>query len=125
MYYNSQGESLVRFNRVDGKGVFLAKQSGLEIWVISAEPSEITRRRVEKLGIAKVSLGEKDKLSCLRKWAAEAGLAAAELAFMGDDLQDLEVIRWVGFSACPADAQDEVKNEVSYIAARSGGRGAI
>lgn len=114
-----------KFSRVDGKGIELLKRNNLDVWVVSSEDSEIVRKRCEKLGITNVFLGVKDKLKCIEKLSGDNELNRTEICFIGDDVQDIPALEWVGFSAAPQNAVDNVKYRVNYLCSNYGGMGAV
>jgi len=125
VYYSEAGEELLRFSRRDGMGIERLRAAGIETGIISHERSDITARRAEKLGIAEIHLGIKDKLGTIAAVAVRLSLDLCELAYIGDDVNDLEAIRAVGFSACPADAEPAVREAVDYVCRATGGAGAL
>lgn len=125
VYYSDKKEELLKFNRIDGKGLELIRQVGIDVIIISSESSYISKKRADKLKIDNVFLGIKDKLSLLQDYCWRKKLNSREVCFMGDDVQDLPVIEWVGFSAAPLNAVDIVKNKVLYLCRRKGGEGAV
>jgi N-acylneuraminate cytidylyltransferase len=125
VYYSGSGEELLKFSRVDGKGVELLKQDGIDIWIVSAEDSPIARKRCEKLDIIKAFWGVKDKLKCVQELSESNGLKREEICFIGDDIQDIPVMEWVGFSAAPQNAVPAVKHRAHHICSHSGGMGAV
>jgi len=126
VYYSPNGEELKRFSIRDGMGVErLHKFTGIPVGIISGEDSPHLERRAKKLGIWELHLGIKDKVRVLQDIARRLSLSYGEIAYIGDDVNDLEVINMVGLSACPADAFSQVKNEVDYICQLNGGHGAF
>jgi N-acylneuraminate cytidylyltransferase len=125
VYCSGSGEELLRFSRVDGKGIELLKQRKLDVWVVSAEKSPIAGTRCDKLGITKAFWGVKDKLKCVQELSQSHCLRREELCFIGDDIQDIPVMEWVGFSAAPQNAVHTVKLKAHYVCANPGGRGAV
>lgn len=125
VYYDTNGERLLRFNRQDGKGIELLKSHGYDIGVISAERSEVVKKRLQKIGIDKSFLGIKDKLEVFNSILAEGNYLSDEVLFIGDDVQDLELIERAGFSACPSNAVRVIRNKAIYVCERSGGNGAV
>lgn len=125
MYYGPEGEALKKFNTRDGMGTALWRASGREIAIVTGENSPAVARRAEKLHISEVHLGVKNKLPLVAKLAESRGLELAQVAYIGDDLNDLEVMRLVGFCACPADAHPRIQ-AVSHLVARTlGGSGCV
>lgn len=125
VFYDRSGESLLSFSRIDGKGLELLRQSGIDVWVISAENSEITRQRCRKLQIENTFLGIRDKLKLAKDLAERHKLSPQNIAVIGDDVQDLSLLHWCGFSAAPRNAVDSVKNHVDYVCTRNGGSGCV
>lgn len=125
VYCSGSKEELLKFSRVDGKGIELLKKNKVDVWIISAEKSTTVKKRCEKLGVENVFLGVKDKLKCVKELAAEKGLKSKHICFVGDDVQDIPVIEWAGFSAAPKNAVPKVKSKVSYVCSNYGGLGAV
>jgi len=125
MYYSASGEQMKLFNTVDGKGVERLRERGVEVAILTSESTEIVLRRAEKLKIAHVRLGVLDKAKELKALADELKISATEIAYIGDDVNDLPAIGLCGLTACPADAQDAVKGRVDIVLQRNGGRGAL
>ncbi|MGH8611053.1 MAG: KdsC family phosphatase [Gammaproteobacteria bacterium] len=126
VYYSPAGELLKRFSIRDGMGVErLRTLVGVETGIISGENSAPLKRRAEKLGIEECHLGISDKAQVVRSIIAKRGLLRAELAYIGDDANDLEVFDLVGLYACPSDAFDAVKRHADIICRNQGGHGAF
>jgi YrbI family 3-deoxy-D-manno-octulosonate 8-phosphate phosphatase len=125
VYCSGSGEEFLKFDRVDGKGIELLRQNKIDVWIVSAEDSPIARKRCEKLGIVKAFWGIKDKLKCVQERSESEGLRREEVCFVGDDLQDIPVMEWVGFSAAPQNAVPSVKGKAHYVCSRPGGTGAV
>ena len=104
VYYSERGEEMKRFNIRDGMGVERLRQLGIATGIVTGELSPSVRTRAAKLRIEELHLGIKDKPACLREILARTGLTAEEVAFIGDDTNDVEILGLVGFAACPADA---------------------
>lgn len=126
VYYGAEGEVMKRFNIRDGMGVErLRELAGVETGIVTGELSPSVAKRAEKLKIAELHLGVKQKLERVREIAARRGLSLSEIAFIGDDVNDLQVLQAVGLSACPGDAMPEVKQICDVICHRLGGLGAF
>ena len=125
MYYGPQGEALKRFDTRDAKGMELLRDQGVLTAVITAENSEVTTARMRKLGIREYYPGVQDKLALLERKAAEWEIRLQEIAYVGDDVGDLECLQQVGASFCPADAVADVRTKAAYICSRAGGAGAV
>lgn len=112
------------FHVRDGMAVGLAHAAGLVTGVLTGRESIVVARRASELGMRIVRQGATDKLAVFRSILAELGLQSHEVAYIGDDLNDLPVLREVGLPAAPADAAIEVRAEVCLVTDASGGRGA-
>jgi 3-deoxy-D-manno-octulosonate 8-phosphate phosphatase (KDO 8-P phosphatase) len=113
------------FNIKDGAAMVWAQRAGLSIALLSARSADATAVRAAQLGISTIVQGSANKLAGFDQILTGAGLTDAEVGYMGDDLQDLPVLRRAGFSAAPADASPEVRAAVQWVAASGGGRGAV
>jgi YrbI family 3-deoxy-D-manno-octulosonate 8-phosphate phosphatase len=125
MYYSESGDELKKFNTRDGMGIKMAQAAGLVTAFITREKTAIVERRGRKLAIPEVHQGVDDKLTVLARLARKYGLALQQVAYIGDDVNDLEALRAVGLSAAPADAMPSVLKSVHYICAKKGGEGAV
>lgn len=121
----AEGELFKAFNAKDGMGISLAMRNGLEIALITGRRSEIIHRRAEELGITLLYEGVKDKALQLKQIAAERGISLDEIAYMGDDLNDLPAMVQAGISFAPADAAKDVLKAVNAVASCNGGRGVV
>lgn len=125
MYYNTEGDCMKRFHVSDGWGVIFCKQMNIPVVIMTGENTEIVKKRAEKLGIEHCFLGVKDKLAEARMLCETLSISLDEIAFIGDDLNDLALLRKVGISGCPANAPMYVRKHVEYVGLRSGGNGAF
>jgi 3-deoxy-D-manno-octulosonate 8-phosphate phosphatase (KDO 8-P phosphatase) len=125
VWWGPNGEEWKRFHFADIMGLSRARKSGLLIALISGENSPLVDRLAEKLGIADVHKGCKDKAAALRAFAERHGLQLTEICFVGDDVNDLSALALAGLSACPADAQPLVREQCKLIAKLPGGNGAV
>jgi 3-deoxy-D-manno-octulosonate 8-phosphate phosphatase (KDO 8-P phosphatase) len=125
LYYGPQGEALKVFDVRDGHGIRMLLLHGVEVAILSARSSDIVATRARELGITRVLQGRGDKAAAWRQLLADAGVAADDAAFIGDDLPDLPVLAQAGFAATVADARDEVKSAAHWVAVQPGGRGAV
>jgi 3-deoxy-D-manno-octulosonate 8-phosphate phosphatase (KDO 8-P phosphatase) len=127
VYYSERGEELRRFSLRDGMGVELLRASGIETAFLSREDSGIVRARAKKLAV-RTYLGVMDKLAHLPEILAQSGLERGEVAFIGDDVNDLPLLREIaeqGLAGAPADAIDAVRRAVHYVSGLPGGHGAF
>jgi len=122
---NGDGSESKSFNSLDGHGIKMWRRAGLKVGFLSGRLSGPTKYRAEQLGVDYVFEDCHDKLPVMEKLLGEAGLSANEVAYIGDDLPDLPVIRYVGFGVAVANAVDEVKQYADYVTSRPGGSGAV
>ena len=122
---NGDGTESKQFNIRDGAGIVWAQRAGLSVGLLSARLADATAMRATQLGITIVWQGAADKLAGYEQILADQGLTDDQVGYMGDDLQDLPVLRRTGFSAAPADAAPEVRAAVQWVSASGGGRGAV
>jgi YrbI family 3-deoxy-D-manno-octulosonate 8-phosphate phosphatase len=125
MYYSESGDELKKFNTRDGMGIKMLQRAGLITALVTMEQTKLVARRGEKLAIPEIHQGATDKLAVIRDMAARHGLTLEQVAYMGDDINDLEALRAVGFSAAPADAMSSVLRVVHYVCRKKGGEGAV
>lgn len=123
--YDDNGNELKAFDVKDGHGIKLLMRGGIKVGIITSRYSKVVAKRAEELGIGIIHQRAIDKLSVFRRIKEEEGLRTEEVAFMGDDLVDLPVLREVGFSVAPSDAVEDVKGVVHYVTRNPGGRGAV
>lgn len=126
MYYTESGDQFKKYNSKDGMAIMKAQEQGLNIGIISsAFKPQMVLNRAETLSIKYVYAGRDPKLTVLSKWCEELGIGLDEVAMIGDDINDLPVMEACGFSCCPADAVQIVKNEVDVVLNRKGGAGCV
>lgn len=125
MYYAESGDEWKKFNTRDGMGIKLLQRAGLITAIVTQERTNLVARRAEKLAIPELHQGVMDKLLCVREMAARHGLILSQVAYIGDDINDLETLKAVGFSATPADGMPQVAAVVDYICQKKGGEGAV
>ncbi|HEY7056326.1 MAG TPA: HAD hydrolase family protein, partial [Vicinamibacterales bacterium] len=124
LMHHDGGESKA-FHIRDGAAIVWAQRAGLKVGLLSGRASDATGQRAAQLGIPLVVQGASDKLAAYEQILRDAALADEDVAYMGDDLQDLPVLRRVGFAAAPADASADVRARVHWVSALPGGRGAV
>jgi 3-deoxy-D-manno-octulosonate 8-phosphate phosphatase (KDO 8-P phosphatase) len=123
--YDANGIETKFFNVKDGHGIKMVQRAGIHVAIISGRKSPVVDVRARELGIDIVYQGALDKLSPFEEVLASTGLDASQVAFMGDDIIDLPIIRRVGFAAAPCDAVDEVLIAVQFTSRNRGGWGAV
>ena len=125
MVYGPEGEILKNFHTRDGKGIERLHEIGVRVCVMTGEDSPTTAARMAKLGIDDYYPGVKDKLALLEEKLASWRLSLDEVAFIGDDLGDLESIVQAGISFCPTDAVAQIQAAADYACTHPGGEGAV
>ena len=125
VYLNKRGDELLKFSRIDGKGIELLRNFGLKTAVITSEDSEIIKLRMDKLKIDDIFIGIKDKIKIYTQLKEKYSLQDQEICYLGDDIQDLDIIRKVGFSSCPNNAQQIIKDSAIYSSPFYGGHGFV
>lgn len=125
MYYTVEGDVMKRFSVKDGWGVIFLRKLGIPVAIMTGENTQIVQKRADKLKIVHCYLGVKDKVAQARALCQELGIGLDEVAFIGDDLNDLPLLRLVGFSGSPVNTPDYVKREVKYVTRTHGGQGAF
>jgi 3-deoxy-D-manno-octulosonate 8-phosphate phosphatase (KDO 8-P phosphatase) len=122
LYYSAQGEELKAFDVKDGHGIVLLRDH-VVLGVISGRPG-LAKKRLEELRFQHLVFAQRDKLLGYAE-LAHLGIPDDEVAYMGDDVNDLGLLARVGLSACPSDAHPSVRAAVHFVASEPGGRGAV
>ena len=125
MYYSESGDELKKFNTRDGMGISSLIKQGIIVGILTGENSDIVRRRAEKLHIDEIFLGCNDKLAVANILCAKYDLSLDEVAYIGDDINDLELIKSVGFGCAVRNASPVVKDAARYVTSLRGGEGAV
>ena len=125
MYYTENGDEIKKFSTHDGMGFKLLKEKGFITGIITGENVQLVKRRFEKLGLDELYMGVSDKLKVLDEICEKYDLKYDEIAYVGDDINDLPIINKVGFSCSVNNAIDCVKKRVDYVTTKDGGDGAI
>ena len=126
IYLSDEGKQFKKFNAKDGMGIKKVISNGIEVGIISHSfSSKMIDDRADMLGLKYVYVGEKPKLQVVDQWLSELGLSRDAVAYMGDDINDLEVMELVGCAACPADSSDEVLKISQKVMKKNGGAGAV
>ncbi len=125
IYIGANGELMKAFDVKDGYGIVQARDSGIIPVIITGRESEIVKARAKELKITELYQGVDDKLTKLKEVAEKYNVTAQEIAYIGDDLNDIECIEFCGVTGCPADAVDEVIQKVHYLCKCDGGKGAV
>lgn len=125
MYYGDQGQEWKKFHAHDGMGLKLLQGEGLVTAFITAEQTQLVALRAAKLDVREIHQGVQDKLAVLQSLANQYHLSLTEVAYMGDDVNDLPALSAVGFAACPANAVPQVRHRAHYVCRLKGGDGAL
>lgn len=123
--YDSNGTESKFFNVKDGHGIKLVQRIGIEVAIISGRESKVVDKRAAELGIVHLYQKALDKLGPFEDLLRKTGLSGHQVAFMGDDIIDLPIMRRAGFAAAPADAVEEVFPHVHFVSRNRGGWGAV
>lgn len=123
--FGADGEIMKIFHSQDGLGMAAASRIGMLTAIITGRESEMVRRRCEELGVSAIRQGSMDKTAHLEELVGQYKLSYEEIAYVGDDLNDLAVMKQVGLACAVANAVPEVKAAAHYVASREGGRGAV
>lgn len=125
IYYNSNGEEIKAFNIKDGLIISAMRKVGYNFVVITGRQSNLVERRLNELGVYSVFQGVADKEKFADKYIVENNLNYDECAYIGDDLNDIAVMKKTRFKACPFDACDEIKECSDFVSQKDGGCGAV
>lgn len=123
--YSSDGNELKSFNIKDGVGIKRVQQAGIQTAIITGRVSPMVERRATELGINHLVQGREDKLTALRELLGTLQIELRNVAYMGDDLPDVDAIVSCGLGACPANAARDVLSKADWIASRNGGEGCV
>ncbi len=122
---DNKGNEFKRFHVRDGHGVKMLRKAGIRSAIITGRSSDVVLRRAKEIGITDVYQGVFKKSSIYDELLKKYNLRDEEVAFMGDDIVDIELLKRVGLPAVPADADDETKGFAEFISTKEGGRGAV
>lgn len=125
VYIDNQGVETKKFNIKDGAGILLAQSVGIEFMILTGRSSICVEKRAAELHIKYVAQGIHHKLNYLKNFISEHNMSCREIAYVGDDLNDLPVMHYVEVTACPMDAADEVKAYCDYVISKKGGEGVV
>ena len=123
MYYDNAGNELKKFNTSDSAGVLFCKMLNIPLGIVTGEKNDIVIKRAEKLDIDILYMGVKNKLGVVEELSSQFKIPMSEIAYIGDDINDIKVLKTVGVSACPANAPDYIKKHVSVVLRKNGGEG--
>ena len=123
MYYDNKGNEWKKFNTYDSAGIFFCKVNDIKTAVFTGEETVIVSRRADKLKVDFLFQGVTNKLKSMKKLCNSLGITLEEVAYIGDDLNDIELMKEVGLSACPASAPAYVKEIADWEMEKKGGEG--
>ena len=125
MYYDQEGNELKHFCTYDGGGVYYAHKFGIKVGIITGENTRIVENRAKKVKIDFLFQGVSNKMDIINKLCTEGGYCIEEIAYIGDDVPDVEVLKSGVFSACPANAFGYVQDVCDLVLHKKGGEGAF
>jgi 3-deoxy-D-glycero-D-galacto-nononate 9-phosphatase len=125
MYYDQTGNELKKFNTGDSAGVLFLQLLNIPVGILTGEDTEIVKRRAEKLKVTYLFQGVKNKLEVAKKLCAELNISLNEVAFIGDDINDVVLLKEVGVAGSPANAPAYVSKYAQIVTNKSGGEGAF
>lgn len=125
MYYSEKGDEMKKFNTRDGMGFALLREKGIITGIITGEDVDLNRRRADKLKLDILEAGCRDKAVTIEKLCGQYGILPKNVCYIGDDINDLDAIRLVGFGCCPSNAVSSVKAVARYVAKANGGEGVV
>lgn len=123
MYYDQTGNEWKKFHTYDSAGVLFARKMNIPVGIITGEDTEIVRRRAAKLGVDYLFQGVKDKYSTVDELLKDLGLSFNQVAYIGDDLNDIELLKSVGIAGVPNSAPEYVKSLSTFELKKNGGEG--
>ena len=123
--FDENGVEYKTFNAKDGQGIVMLNKTGFITAIITARKNGTVRHRFSNLGMTKLFEGQKDKLAALDELCEEFNVTYDEIAYMGDDLPDICVLKEVGLPCAPNDAVEEVLEHAVFVSSKNGGRGAV
>lgn len=125
MYYSENGDELKKFNTKDGMAFQLLREKGILTGIITGEDTELVRRRAEKLKVDILEMGVKDKVALVKTICEKYGVLPENIAYVGDDINDIGVISMVGFGCSVSSGVKAAKDIAKYVTKANGGEGVI
>jgi len=125
LYYGNSGEELKAFDIQDGLGIKLLQRGGIKVGIVTGRTSSLLKRRAQELDIQPLIQGREDKLTALNELLEDMDITLEEIAFVGDDLPDLAVLRRVGLGITPANGNHILASQALWQTKKSGGNGAV
>jgi 3-deoxy-D-manno-octulosonate 8-phosphate phosphatase (KDO 8-P phosphatase) len=125
IFIDAHGSETKRFHVRDGQGITLLKRAGIEVGFISGRSSNVVRHRARELGVKIVYQGVQNKVETYNRIKQKTGLKDGEIAYVGDDIVDLPILRRVGFAVAVRDCWSGIATAVDYMTRAKGGHGAV
>jgi len=125
IYFTNSGDEFKSFSTLDGHGIKMAMQAGIDVGIITGRKSDIVAKRAADLGIKILVQGREDKARALDEILTDYPRSFADICFVGDDFPDLQVMKKIGLSFSVANGHDDVKSEADAITQKLGGAGAV
>jgi 3-deoxy-D-manno-octulosonate 8-phosphate phosphatase (KDO 8-P phosphatase) len=125
MYYDNKGGEWKKFNTSDSAGILFLKLLNVPVGIITGEDTEIVRRRAKKLNVDYLYMGVSNKVEVAEKLINELGITFEDVAYIGDDINDIKLLKRVGFSGTPQNSPFYVKEVVDIVVEKNGGEGAF
>lgn len=125
MYYDGTNVELKKFNTYDSAGVLFAHHLGIPIGILTGEDTQIVQRRADKLKIDYCYIGVKDKVAVAKKICSQLGLSFEDVAYIGDDLNDMKLLKLVGWAGVPSSAPVYMLEVANILVKKKGGEGAF
>lgn len=123
MYYDQDGMELKKFHTYDSAGVLFAHHLGIPVGILTGENTDIVKRRADKLKVDYLYLGCKDKVAMAEELCSQLGIAMADVAYIGDDINDMALLKLVGWAGVPSSAPEYVKGLANVHLMKKGGEG--
>lgn len=125
IYYDSNGNEMKSFDVKDGMAIAQAANNGIELAIITGRKSTIVEKRAKELGVKHIYQGIHSKMQALECILNKLNITLNEVMYIGDDINDIEIMKKVGYTACPVDAVDEIRKISNIISSKCGGNGAV
>ncbi|HBH08616.1 MAG TPA: acylneuraminate cytidylyltransferase [Rikenellaceae bacterium] len=125
MYYDQTGNEWKKFNTYDSAGVLFAHQNNIPVGILTGETTEIVRRRADKLKIDFLYQGVMDKMLMADKICKQINCELSDIAYIGDDMNDISLLKAAGISACPSSSPEYIKKYAQFVTNKKGGEGAF
>lgn len=123
MYYDNTGNEFKKYNTSDSAGILFCRLLNIPVGIITGESNQIVKNRAKKLGIDILYMGIRNKLQVVENLCLELNISISDVAYIGDDLNDIQVLKKTGISACPVDAPDYIKKLTNLELTKKGGNG--